>query len=104
MDSTKSIYVVYRGSQDIRNWITNVDAVKTTYTTFPDCKCSVHKGFFDAEQRVIAGVISQVKSLLLSKANYQVKVTGHSLGTDNLFLHDDASTFILLRCIIVYFV
>ena len=80
MVSTKSIYVVYRGSQDIRNWVANIDAVKTTYTTYPECNCQVHKGFYQAEQKVISSVISQVKSLMSSHAGYAVKVTGHSLG------------------------
>lgn len=80
LPSNKSIYVVYRGSQDIRNWVTNLDAVKTSYTSYPNCNCKVHKGFYDAEQKVIFGVISEVKSLLSSLSGYSVKVTGHSLG------------------------
>jgi hypothetical protein len=43
LDSDKSIYVAYRGSSTISNWIVNIDAVKTDYTSFPDCHCQVHK-------------------------------------------------------------
>jgi len=80
LPSDKSIYVVFRGSQSTKNWITNLDAFKTPYTSFPDCNCQVHKGFYQAEQSVIAGIVSQVKSLQAAHSGYTVKVTGHSLG------------------------
>eukprot|EP01039_Chlorochromonas_danica_P000230 gene231-248_t len=80
LPSDKSIYVVYRGSQSIRNWVTNLDAWKTTYTSYPECNCEVHKGFYEAEQAVISKVISAVKSLRTKYPSYAVKVTGHSLG------------------------
>lgn len=80
LPSDKSIYVVFRGSSSIRNWISNLDAWKTSYTSFPDCNCQVHKGFYQAEQKVIGGIISQVKTLKAKFPNYAVKTTGHSLG------------------------
>lgn len=80
LPSDKSIYVVFRGSQSIRNWITNLDAFKTSYTSFPECGCQVHKGFYQAEQSVISGIISEVKKLQSAHSGYAVKVTGHSLG------------------------
>ena len=80
LPSDKSIYVAYRGSQDIRNWVTNLDAWKTAYTSFPDCNCQVHKGFYEAEQKVIGGILTEVKRLRSLYSTYAVKVTGHSLG------------------------
>eukprot|EP01035_Chromulina_nebulosa_P017269 gene17269-22803_t len=80
LPSDKSIYVVFRGSESTRNWITNLDAYKTNYTSFPSCNCEVHKGFYDAEQSVISSVITQVKLLKIQHIGYSVKVTGHSLG------------------------
>ena len=82
LPSDKSIYIVFRGSQSTRNWITNLDAVKTTYTSYPDCKCEVHKGFYDAEQNVIKNIVSEVGRLksISSLSAYSVKTTGHSLG------------------------
>ncbi len=80
LPSDKSIYVVYRGSESTKNWITNLDAFKTPYTTFSECGCQVHKGFYEAEQKVISGVISEVKALQSAHSGYAVKVTGHSLG------------------------
>jgi hypothetical protein len=80
LPSDKSIYVVYRGSHSIRNWIANIDARKVNYTSFPECNCQVHKGFYEAEQNIIDRVIREVKRLKVSNPTYTVKVTGHSLG------------------------
>ena len=80
LPSDNSIYVSFRGSSSIRNWISNLDAWKTSYTSFPECNCQVHKGFYQAEQKVIGGIISEVKTLKSKYPNYAVKVTGHSLG------------------------
>ena len=41
-----AIVVAFRGSTDIKNWMTNIDTVRTS---FDQCdKCSVHLGFFRA--------------------------------------------------------
>lgn len=80
LPSDKSIYVVFRGSSSIQNWISDLDALKTAYTSFPECNCQVHKGFYSSEQRVISKVVNEVKRLQALKTDYQVKVTGHSLG------------------------
>ena len=37
LPSDKSIYVVFRGSISIRNWLTDLNALKTPYLTFPEC-------------------------------------------------------------------
>lgn len=76
--SQSTIYVAFRGSESIQNWLDNLDAVLTSY---PLCSgCEVHKGFYSAEQSSIANVISQVKSLKSKYPSYKVLVTGHSLG------------------------
>jgi predicted lipase len=80
LPSDKSIYVTFRGSSSIQNWVTNLDAVKTPYTTFPECNCQVHKGFFDAEQKVFPSILNAVTKLRSVYPTYSVKVTGHSLG------------------------
>lgn len=80
LSSAKTIYVVYRGSSSISNWIADLDAFKTTYTSYPECNCQVHKGFYLSEQVVIDDVIAEVSSLLKKFPTYKVKVTGHSLG------------------------
>jgi hypothetical protein len=75
----KAIYVAFRGSESITNWLSDLDAVLISY---PHCSgCEVHKGFYTAEQAVITSIISEVSRLLHVNPTYQVLVTGHSLGS-----------------------
>jgi hypothetical protein len=56
------MYAAFRGSQDIRNWIANLDAFKTP-VDLPGCNgCEVHKGFYDAWSEVSAAVLAAVDS------------------------------------------
>ena len=80
MTSEKKVYVVFRGSSSTKNWISDLNAQKEGYTSFPECNCQVHKGFYDAEQQVIGNVVAEVKRLLSAHAGFGVTVTGHSLG------------------------
>lgn len=80
LPSDNSIYVVFRGSHSARNWITNLDAIKVDYKTYPECKCQVHKGFYNDAEKVSKRVITDITSLLKQFPNYHVKITGHSLG------------------------
>ena len=45
LPSDNSIYVSFRGSQTLSNWITNFDATQATYNKWPTCNCKVHNGF-----------------------------------------------------------
>ncbi len=78
MPSQSSIYVVYRGSTSIEDWIGNIDVVLTGYSKCDECE--VHKGFYEAHQSAIAYVIESVKALRNEFPKYTVVVTGHSLG------------------------
>jgi len=74
----ETIFVTFRGSEDIQNWVTNLEA---TLTSYPLCSgCQVHKGFYEAEQAVFPNILAQVKSLKSKYPNYSVIATGHSLG------------------------
>ena len=76
--SSQSITVSFRGSESISNWLSNLDAVLTDY---PNCSaCKVHKGFYAAEQEVFPEIKSEVDKLIQKYPDYQVLVTGHSLG------------------------
>lgn len=75
---TQSIAVAFRGSESVSNWLSDLDAVLTDY---PRCSgCKVHKGFYSAEQAVFPQVKYEVDRLLEKYPDYQVLVTGHSLG------------------------
>jgi hypothetical protein len=80
LPSDSSIYVAFRGTSDIRNWIVDFRTLKTDYASYPECNCQVHKGFYLAEQKLIGPVIDAVKKVQALFPSYAVKVTGHSLG------------------------
>lgn len=78
MPSQSSIYVVFRGSTSIEDWLGNLEVVLTDYDKCDDCE--VHRGFHEAQQSVNAMVIQCVKDLRADFPNSTVVVTGHSLG------------------------
>lgn len=49
LPSDSSIYVVFRGSSSIQNWITNLEVTKTAYKGSCCGKsCQIHRGFYEA--------------------------------------------------------
>lgn len=82
LPSDQTIFVVFRGTTSVKNTITDIDAFKTDYVSYPECNCQVHEGFYKAEQRVIEQVIRDVKALQAMETlqGYGVVVSGHSLG------------------------
>jgi hypothetical protein len=75
---TNAVVVAYRGTSDVYNWATDLSAVRVPY---PYCDtCSVHSGFYKAEQQVIGDVHEQVSSLVSKYPSATIMVTGHSLG------------------------
>jgi hypothetical protein len=53
LPSNNSIYVSFRGSLSINNWLTDLDTTTTYYETFPECDCQVHAGFYQSVLRVM---------------------------------------------------
>ena len=80
LPSDKSIYVAFRGSESISNWISDLNADKDPYRLSPECNCSVHSGFQNCTESVSAQVLAEVKRLKALYPTYSVKTTGHSLG------------------------
>ena len=80
LPSDNSIYVAFRGSLSIQNWITDLNIDKVKYKTRPECNCQVHEGFYNATLSVFDAVLAEVKRLKALYPSYSVKTTGHSLG------------------------
>lgn len=80
LPSDDSIYVVFKGSDDIQNFITDLNFDKDPYHTYPECDCWVHDGFQIAADSVSGLVIAEVLSLQNKHPGAKVKTTGHSLG------------------------
>ena len=65
-----AIVVSFRGTEDVKNWATDLTAYRVHWPNCDDNEddsdggCSVHKGFYTAEQQVINDVLSEVGSLL----------------------------------------
>lgn len=69
----------FRGSTDISNWIANLDFVFDDDTGL--CTgCDVHSGFWKAWESVADDVTAELDSALSTYSDYQLVVTGHSLG------------------------
>lgn len=74
----KAIYVVFRGSMTITNWLDDFETLMTSYPLCP--QCSVHAGFYYSAQMVKNDVIAWIQDLQKQNPSYDVIVTGHSLG------------------------
>uniref|UniRef100_A0A6C0JYL3 Fungal lipase-type domain-containing protein n=1 Tax=viral metagenome TaxID=1070528 RepID=A0A6C0JYL3_9ZZZZ len=80
LKSTRTIYVVFRGSSSKLNWVADFEVTKRNYDTYPECECKVHRGFYDATKNLKDQVINSMKILKEQTGFSNVIVTGHSLG------------------------
>jgi len=80
LSSTKSIYVVLRGSSSTMNWLDDFEVKLVPYTSYPECKCKVHYGFYRSALGVSNKTTEVVKNLQKLYPTYSVVVTGHSYG------------------------
>jgi hypothetical protein len=80
LSTTKSIYVVLRGSSSVINWLDDFEVKLVPYDTFPECNCKVHYGFYNSALGVSNKAVSVVKNLMKQYSGYSVVVTGHSYG------------------------
>lgn len=79
LPSQQKIYIVFRGSSSVRNWIEDLEIKKVDYVTFPECNCKVHDGFYKSTKNVMDQVSTSVE-LLQKQYVYDIIVTGHSYG------------------------
>lgn len=80
LPSDSSIYVVFRGTESLDNWLVDMDSFKSSFDEWPDCNCHVHSGFYKAINAVKQDFVGEVTSLKQKFPSYAVKTTGHSLG------------------------
>jgi predicted lipase len=74
----KTIFVVFRGSETITNWLDDFETLMTSYPLCPQCE--VHQGFYYSSQSVKTDVITWTQELQIKYPSFDVIVTGHSLG------------------------
>ena len=81
LEITKTIYIVFRGSSSKLNWLDDFEVRQVNYTTWPECSCKVHNGFYKATLGLRNETIRQVKLLMIKKPTYKIFITSHSLGS-----------------------
>ncbi len=88
----KAVIVTFRGSNNIQNWILNINTGRTSY---PTCYgCQVHSGFIQGYNLVKNDVHALMEQYMAMYRGSRIMVTGHSLGGSLAILA--ASDFITL--------
>jgi len=75
---TKSIFVAFRGSSNIQNWLDNIQISKIS--PYNDKSIDVEKGFYKAYTYVKGGLINNLPGLAKKYNTNSLLITGHSLG------------------------
>lgn len=79
--SIKSIVVVFRGSNNIKNFLTDAMILKTNYEKHLCKKCELHSGFFTSYRKLTDKGLEKVIAAAVSEhPDYGLLFTGHSLG------------------------
>ena len=65
MSLTKTIYVTFRGSSSVLNWIDDFKFKKIPYDSYPECNCTVHNGFYTTTLHLKSSVITNINILHL---------------------------------------
>lgn len=84
-----TIYVSFRGTVDINDWLTNIQS-KTTHlyfeggrVLFPGNPNAVHNGFKKSYDSSFSRIIGRINSILYDKPvnrKFKITIAGHSLG------------------------
>ena len=84
--TTNNLFVAYRGSEDIQNWIQNIKFFKVS--PYPDTpSVEVEKGFWEWYQYLKPGVDAALMASASAHNVHTVSVTGHSAGAACASLH-----------------
>ncbi len=74
-----SIFISFRGSENIQNWITNIQVSKTN--PYSDKNIAVEKGFYNLFESLKPEIETTVDKLTRKYNTKQLLITGHSLGS-----------------------
>ncbi|ORC84096.1 lipase, partial [Trypanosoma theileri] len=74
------IVISFRGSQNIPNWISDLDFKQITYPNATCEGCSVHRGFYHSFLSLRNEMWEELQRLVAEYPRRPVLITGHSLG------------------------
>ena len=79
--SIKSIVVVFRGSDNIKNFLTDARIFKNDYEKNLCKKCELHAGFYKSYRKLVdKGLEKVIAAAVKEHPEYELLFTGHSLG------------------------
>lgn len=74
----KTIFVSFRGSENIQNWISNIQV--SQITPYQDTNIAVEKGFYNLFYSLQPKIYNIIDKLVAKYNTKQLLLTGHSLG------------------------
>jgi hypothetical protein len=86
LPSYKTIYISLRGSSSKLNWMDDFEVRLVPYTSYPECNCKVHNGFYRSTIGIRNKTIDTIKLLQKRFPLYQIVLTGHSYGASTVQL------------------
>ncbi len=75
--NSNSIMIAFRGTEDIKNWVADIELVKKSYEYCS--KCEIHLGFHNSYHEIQKPMLDHIAVLLKSHPTSKISVTGHSL-------------------------
>lgn len=80
--NANEIIVSFAGTDpvSIRNWIDDIDFIKTSYPYCSSTNCQVHEGFYRTYESVKDDMLIALKNYKNLHSSASISVTGHSLG------------------------
>lgn len=84
LPSYKTIYISLRGSSSKLNWMNDFEVKLVPYTTYEDCNCKVHNGFYRSALGIRNETIKLITILKKRFPFYQIILTGHSYGASTV--------------------
>lgn len=79
LDQGDDLIIAFRGTTDLKNWLTDLNALWMVYT-LGGKNVLVHHGFYRAWMAVREKVLAAVKAALAANPKARIWLTGHSLG------------------------
>ena len=76
--NTETLFVAFRGSVNIQNWIDNIQSSKIN--PYSDTSIGVEKGFYKAYNYVKTEIFDNLPLLAKKYGTHDILITGHSLG------------------------